>query len=303
MKTSSRIIAGGLAALMLAAAATPRLHAETLSAAPAPVRMAVEAFAPDIAPDAVELRKQGIGYGANFRREGVRYDLRLAPDGVLLAVGETVVYRPQRASPRNDAIGGLASLTEDLAEFAMAGEAGRTADTIARYREGLGQVRPMFDQASATALAERLAVMEAALGRQDLGSVALAATDSFRTLEMTLDKTALVVPVEVSMLDYVGFRLQSLAAAPAADWMAMKAVVDEADGTWRTLSPQVEDKGLNDLMTSVQAGLEGSIAAQDLGQLRFAAQMELDAVDLLEHHFDLAWKTGAGAVAEPANTN
>lgn len=303
MNTRSRIVAGGLAALMLSTAAVVPLSAEPLSGAPAPVKVAVESFAPDVAADRIDVRKMGPGYEATFRRSGVTYELTLKPDGTLANIGEEVLYSPQPVSPRNDAIGDLTSMTEDLAEFAMAGDRARIEDALGGYRDGLGEVRAMLDDPSGALLAEQLGAMEAALGKGDFAGIALAATDSFKTLEQALDPNALVVPLEVSMLDYVGFRLQSLASYPSPDWAAMTAVADEANGYWNALVLRVGNKGLRDLMTSVQAGLDGSVAARDLDQLRFAAQMELDAVDLLEGHFDAAWKTGAGAATEPANAD
>lgn len=297
MKRTTQILAGTMAALMLTTSLSTGAFADPLASAPKPVQVTIGAQAPDVrAPDVDITRKNGL-FEAGYSKDGISYELKIKPDGTLQSIGEEVTYRPMPVSDRNDAIGDVASLTEDIADFAMAGNHGAVEDALIRYRDGLGEIRGMMDEATAAGSAKSLAAIEAALAANDMSGVAIAASDSFKTLELALDKTSLTVPLEVSMLDYVGFRLKAMAGAAKPDWAAMGTVVKEADGYWSVLEPTVKDKGLRDLMTSIHQGLSGAVAAKDAGMLSFAAQMELDAVDLLEHHFVAAWKIGAGAVA------
>ena len=298
MKRSTRILAGAMSALMLSTSLSTAAFAGPLSGAPKPVQMTVGAQAPDVlATDVNFTKKDGI-FEAEYSKDGISYELKIKPDGTLQSIGEEVTYRPMPASDRNDAIGDIASLTEDIADFAMTGNRGAVEDALAKYRDGLGEIRGLVDDATATATAKSLATIEAALAANNMSGVAVAASDSFKTLESALDKTALTVPLEISMLDYVGFRLKAMAGAVTPDWAGIGAVVKEADGYWSVVEPMIKDKGLRDLMTSIHDGLAGAVAAKDPGRLSFAAQMELDAVDLLEHYFVAAWKTGAGAIAD-----
>ena len=94
------------------------------------------------------------------------------------------------------------------------------------------------------------------------------------------------MPKEVSLLDYAGFKLHVLAAAPQPDWGAMRQTVEDAVGWWKVTQPKVSDKHLRDTMQSTVRGLEQAIQIESLPMLNFAAQIDLDLVDLLEGYFE-----------------
>jgi hypothetical protein len=90
------------------------------------------------------------------------------------------------------------------------------------------------------------------------------------------------VPKEVSLLDYAGFKLRVLAATPRPDWQDIRRTVGEAAGWWNAINSQVSTKGLRDAFGSVMRGLDEAAKLENLPMLRFAAQIDLDLVDLLE---------------------
>lgn len=177
-----------------------------------------------------------------------------------------------------------ASAAEDMIDFALAGDAGRVEEKLSELSPQIPAIRKALGDAAATGVEKRLAEIEAALGQGDFTGVALQANEAFRTIVEARGVTG-TVPIEVSLLDYSGFKLKTLANAGSVDWAAMAAATDEASGFWKPLADKVKEKGLRDLMNSLQDGLSQGVAEQDATQVAFAAQMLLDAVDLLEKSF------------------
>lgn len=133
---------------------------------------------------------------------------------------------------------------------------------------------------------ELLKAIQDAAKATDHYSVAVNAVEMFRLLADSLDSSKLEVPKEVSLLDYVGFRLHVLAAAKAPDWNAMKLTVVEGEKWWDAIKEKVDKKGLRDAFNSTITGLKQAVELKHLPMLNFAAQMDLDLVDLLESHFE-----------------
>jgi hypothetical protein len=265
---------------------------------PEPVRKSVKVIAPDIASDAIKIKT---GTTCETLVEyvddrGVNFELAIAPDGTIQRIDETLRYRPLPTSSRNDRIADVASINEDIVEFALAGDAGRVRKKFIDLKAALLKLRSDVHEATYQAVSDELAGIEAALGQSDMTGVELAAVEAYRTLEQEMAVRDRVAPIEVSMLDYSGFKLSAFANAKKLDWAAIQVAADEAKGFWSLLQPSVTKKGLKDLMNTIHAGFEEAVQRQNAAQLAFAAKLELDAVDLLEGHFADAYKTGAGAL-------
>jgi hypothetical protein len=98
------------------------------------------------------------------------------------------------------------------------------------------------------------------------------------------------VPVQVSLLDYVGFRMQVLLHLKSIDWFAVQSAADEAKRHWMEIESRVADK---DLRTAVATTISGMIEAahkRNTDMAGFAARIDLDLVDLLEKYFVRALK-------------
>ena len=120
--------------------------------------------------------------------------------------------------------------------------------------------------------------------------VALNSVEAYRVLVESLDPNSLVVPAQVSKLDYVGFRLKVLLAASPPDWPAIQTTLEAAGRHWHALEPRVGDKGLRDAVKAVLAGLHQATSTKNAEMAVFAAQMDLALVDLLEGYFERAAK-------------
>jgi hypothetical protein len=116
--------------------------------------------------------------------------------------------------------------------------------------------------------------------------VALNSIETYRLLIENLQAEGLKLPKEVSLLDYAGFKLQILAAAAQPDWDTMQKTVADAVTWWDTTKPKISEKGLLDTVNSTIKGLQQAAKSKNLEMLHFAAQIDLDVVDLLEGYFE-----------------
>lgn len=263
----------------------------------APVQKAVQSLTPKQIPkDLVARPLPGNKTLVEFDKDGIRYRLLVSNQGEIDQIQETISYRPVPESGRNDAIGAVASLHEDLIELAMAGERSAMQEKLTSIGQSLSSIRSALDEKTIQTTSENLKKMEQSLRSDDWPALSLAAVDNFKQLEMALDKTALTAPLEVALLDYAGFKLKALAGSAKPDWALATRTVNESSGFWKALEPSVADKGLRDLMGSIHEGLDKAILEKDASQLAFGSQMILDTVDLLEQNFQARYKTGTGAL-------
>ncbi|MDB6123291.1 MAG: hypothetical protein JWQ71_2284 [Pedosphaera sp.] len=108
----------------------------------------------------------------------------------------------------------------------------------------------------------------------------------FRLLVDHLKADALKIPLEVSLLDWAGYELQVLASADKPDWSAMNKVAADSETWWKAMSTtKVPDKHLRATMTSAIRGIKQAIQEKNLTMVKFAAQMDLDLVDVVEDTF------------------
>jgi hypothetical protein len=91
--------------------------------------------------------------------------------------------------------------------------------------------------------------------------------------------------VEVSLLDYAGFKYDAFAKARPADWTQMANVVTYARDTWARLAPRVSSKGLRGAFESSLSGMDTAVREQNEVAARVAVSDQLALVDALEEQF------------------
>ncbi len=198
------------------------------------------------------------------------------------------------------ATGGSAQETSKANEILLAAT-GPFEDTVgaalARNDKGITKLLAAADQQAdavkktlppeAAQQFERLfETIHKAAGRKDDLAVAENCVTVFRLLVDNLKADALKVPKEVALLDYAGYKLQVLAAAEKPDWNAMSKVAGEAGGWWKDIGKsKVSNKNLRAAVNSTMGGLQQATQERNLAMVKFAAQIDLDLVDLLEGYF------------------
>lgn len=129
-----------------------------------------------------------------------------------------------------------------------------------------------------------LDAIQSARGTGNSADLALASIEAYRTLVSSVPGTP-VVPVDVSLLDYAGFRYNADAQATPPRWDDMARAIGFARQRWASL----ENKGLSATLTRRFVGtldaMEAAVKQHNLIAARSSAKAELDLVDELEAAF------------------
>ena len=188
------------------------------------------------------------------------------------------------ASDRNVRLLAAAEGYETLTETAFDKTFPELAASLTAARQKASEARTFLATDQAARLDSLGAGIDAALRDQNRSAIAIAAVESYRVLVSAQDASA-QVPVEVSLLDYAGFRYDANAKSRPVDWDQMTADVAYARETWARISPRVTAKGLSGAFESALSGMEIAVAQKNAVAAEIAVSNELALVDALEEHF------------------
>lgn len=122
--------------------------------------------------------------------------------------------------------------------------------------------------------------------RHDRGAVAIQAIEAYRVLQESLDRKGQRVPLEVSLLDYAGFKSKGLLVSTHPDWVQAAQTAQDASGWWAVIRSRVKDETLRAAMDHAISGLKDAAARRDALAMAFAADLDLILVDGLEALFN-----------------
>jgi len=205
--------------------------------------------------------------------------------GFLTIVLILAVMTSASASPAinaNEVLLSAMSPFEDMIEFALARSCSDVSKALAEADQKSIAVKTVLPVAAASKFDTLMTGLHRSAIEKEHHKTASSAVDIFRLLIDSLQAKDLKEPKEVSLLDYAGFKLRVLAAAQNPDWKDIRRTVGEAAGWWNTIESKVSQKGLRDAFGSSIRGLGDAAKLENLPMLRFAAQIELHLVDLLE---------------------
>lgn len=192
------------------------------------------------------------------------------------------------ASPQSEQNTKLLKATdpfEGLTETALDGDVAKVAIAFKAAKAGRSATRALLKAETAVRFDQLFDELAAAQGKKDGVVVALQAAEVYKLLVSSCDASALAVPMEVSLLDYAGFRTNALLKAAAPDWPALAATALEANGNWAKIRDRVTDKNLQAGMDKAQEGLATAAASRNIALSQASAKSDLDLVDALEEHF------------------
>ncbi len=198
----------------------------------------------------------------------------------LLAV--TTSASASQAIKANEVLLSAMSPFEDMIGFALARSDSGVAKSFTAADQQAPEVKTVLTASASSQFATLMADLHRAITDKDHHKTASRALEIFRLLIDNLQAKGLKEPKEVSLLDYAGFNLRVLATAQNPQWQDIRRAVGEAAGWWNTIETKVSQKGLRDAFGTSIRGLDDAAKLENLPMLRFAAQIELDLVDLLE---------------------
>ncbi len=177
---------------------------------------------------------------------------------------------------------------EDMAHYAVAKKDDLVIKYLADADAGASQVMKILPPDDARKFESLSKKLHQAVASKDRTTAADSSVTIFRMLVDRLDAKTLVVPKEVELLDFAGYKLAVLAAANQPDWQAISKLADESDAWWKAISAGVTDKHLRATVTSAITGIQQVADQKNLAMLQFGSQMILDLVDMLEVGFKTA---------------
>lgn len=187
-------------------------------------------------------------------------------------------------SNRNVRLLAAAEGYETLTETAFDKPFPELAASLTAARQKASDARALLAPDQAARLDSLGAGIDTALRDQNRTALAIAAVETYRVLVSAQDASA-QVPVEVSLLDYAGFRYDANAKSRPVNWDQMARDVTYARETWARISPRVTAKGLSGAFDSALSGMETAVREKNEVAARIAVSNELALVDALEEHF------------------
>jgi len=153
-----------------------------------------------------------------------------------------------------------------------------TADKAARG------VRGVLPAATEQQLDKQMDAARDALRSQRRADLALAAVEGFRILVAAVPGQP-GIPVDVSLLDYAGFRYDADAQANPTRWDDMTRATAFAHDRWASIRTDPAAAPLATRLEAALAAMDAAVTDRDMPRARLSAKQELDLVDLLETAF------------------
>jgi hypothetical protein len=156
---------------------------------------------------------------------------------------------------------------------------------IAQGRNAVGGIRSLLSPDATRKIDELLAALQRDRADGKRADVALSSIEIYRIL-VSLVPGGTKVPVDVSLLDYAGFRFQADLKAEPPRWDDMTEAVLFANNHWVVIAPRVRDKSVS---VSFEAALSQMAIAAEHRDAKLAATAsndELNQVDRLEAYFN-----------------
>jgi hypothetical protein len=189
-------------------------------------------------------------------------------------------------SQDNDTILSASSHFEDLIEAALAADRPAMEHALQGWEKESAAVYRILPIEVQRDLKAHIDTIKTAFTEEEYQTVAMNALEAYRLLIQSLDPEALVAPVAVSMLDYIGFRINVLLHASTLDWAAVQESAEEAQRHWSSVEGRVDEYGLRDVMHTMLAGMIKAATTQNTDMVAFAANLDLALVDVLEGYFE-----------------
>ncbi len=157
----------------------------------------------------------------------------------------------------------------------------KAIDAAENAAKGIAGIVP---HAISVKLADELTSIRRANAADRPADVALASMECFRTLVSAVPGTP-AIPVDVSLLDYAGFRYDADAQAAPVRWADMARAMIFARERWSNIRMRPAAAGLVTRFETVLTDMEKAVSAQNVPHARASAKAELDMVDELESVF------------------
>ena len=201
--------------------------------------------------------------------------------------GANAMANQARAGNQSELATSLAAAGEPfevLAETAFAATPAELDKSIIAAEGAVSMLKSIAPAALSASLQTRLAAIRQARKSGQMADLSLAAIEGFRDIVSAVPGTP-VVPIDVSLLDYAGFRFDADAQANPPRWDDMALATRFARERWAQLSGLTPVSKLRARFDNGLTAMEAAVRARNVTQARAAAKAELAMVDELEVAF------------------
>ena len=212
-----------------------------------------------------------------------------------LGSGVTILLAATACSQQSDATPTIATnqtclydsaeAYENLTEKSYSADAQTLADLSAEAEKQARACLANLNSSDADALSNRLDAVQAALRSDDRAAVARNAVEAYRIFVTAETREPNGVPLQVSLLDYAGFRMQADLQAAESDWADVSTALSFAEQQWSEIETKIIDLGLRESFAAALDHIRTAAEGRNESAAKEAVRTELDQVDLLEQYF------------------
>ena len=189
------------------------------------------------------------------------------------------------AHSKPDVLSQASEIAEQLSESAPTVDAAAFAKSMSDLSALNARLSTSLSPVRQKALDAFVAGIRGAWTAGDRSALAVQSIEAYRLLQEALPRGPRAVPVQVALLDYVGFKVNALLASSSTDWARIADTVHEAQTWWTAIEPHTSDATLKEGMNRTLLGMKEAADQKDAKVMHFAADMELILVDGLETFF------------------
>lgn len=174
---------------------------------------------------------------------------------------------------------------ENLTEKSYAADAKTLADLSANAEKQARACLSNLNPSDTDAVSRRLDAVQAALRSNDRAAVSRNAVEVYRIFVTAEMREPNGVPLQVSLLDYAGFRMQADLQAAEPDWADVEAALSVAEQQWSGIETKITYLGLRESFAAELDHIRKAAEERNASEAKEAVRTELDQVDLLEQYF------------------
>lgn len=201
-----------------------------------------------------------------------------------------VAPAPSRPDGVGDAKSGILAAVEPfelLTETASSGDQKKMETASSAALASGESVRNALSSSDRQKFDAELASIRRAQQAKDMTGIALSSNEAYRIL-VSASSGLGKFPVEVSLLDYAGFRYDANLKAKASRWPDMAEATLFAEQQWAQIQPKLKQPALAAEFSKSLADMKKAAATKDSKLAAAAVKAELDLVDKLEGAFTKA---------------
>lgn len=179
----------------------------------------------------------------------------------------------------------IAEAFENLTEKASAADTQELARLSDEAESGARACSASLSGTNAKALESRLGAVRDALRSNDRAGVARNAVEIYRIFVTAEARGPKDAPLQVSLLDYAGFRIQSDLQATPPDWADAESALLFAEQQWSEIEATISDRNLKKSFAADLERISAAMNDRNVAAAKDAVRIELDGVDLLERYY------------------